>query len=52
MLGEIARMTPYEIELLKIYVLLSPLVIFGLAAAVVGLTGWMDRREQRRHPAE
>jgi hypothetical protein len=45
-------MTPHEIELLKIYVLFSPLLIFGLAVGVVWLTGWMDRREQRQHPAE
>ena len=45
-------MSPGEIELLKIYVLVSPLLIFGLALGVVWLTGWMDRREQRHHPAE
>lgn len=45
-------MTTHEIELLKIYVLFSPLLVFGLAGVVVWLTGWMDRREQRQHPAE
>jgi hypothetical protein len=45
-------MTSQEIELLKIYVLLSPLVVLALALGVVWLTGWMDRREQRQHPAE
>lgn len=45
-------MTPQEIELLKIYVLLVPFLIFGFAATMVWLTGWMDRRERRQHPAE
>lgn len=45
-------MTSQEVDLLKIYVLLSPLLIFGLAVAVVWLTGWMDRHERRQHPAE
>ena len=45
-------MTSQEIDLLKVYVLLSPLVVFGLALGVVWLTGWMDRRERRHHPAE
>jgi hypothetical protein len=45
-------MTSQEVEILKIYVLLSPFLIFGLAVGVVWLTGWMDRREQRQHPAE
>jgi hypothetical protein len=45
-------MTAHEIEILKIYVLFSPLLVFGLAVGVVWLTAWMDRREQRHHPAE
>jgi hypothetical protein len=45
-------MTPQEIDVLKIYVLLSPFLVFALALGVVWLTGWMDRREERRHPAE
>jgi hypothetical protein len=46
-------MTQQEIELLKVYVLLSPLLVFGLAVAVVWLTGWLDAHEHRRqHPAE
>ncbi len=46
-------MTPQDLDPLKIYVLISPLLIFALAGGVVWLTGWMDRREeQRRHPAE
>lgn len=39
--------------ILKIYVLLSPFLILGLALGMVWLTGWMDRRElQRRRSAE
>lgn len=45
-------MTSQETDLLKIYVLLSPFVIFGLALTVVWLTGWLDRRERRQHPAQ
>lgn len=37
-------MTSQEVDLLKIYVLLS--------LGVVWPTGWMDCREQRRRPAE
>jgi hypothetical protein len=45
-------MTVHEIELLKVYVLLSPFLVFALALVVYWLTGWMDRRERRHHPAE
>ncbi|MCZ7643356.1 MAG: hypothetical protein M5U33_12610 [Pseudorhodoplanes sp.] len=45
-------MTPREIELLKIYVLLSPFLVVALALFVVWLTGWQDRRARRQHPAE
>lgn len=45
-------MSPQDIELLKIYLLVSPFLVFALALGVVWLTGWMDRREERRHPAE
>jgi hypothetical protein len=44
-------MTANEIELLKIYVLLYPFLVFALALGIVWLTGWMDRREHQR-PAE
>jgi hypothetical protein len=37
---------------LEIYVMLSPFVVFAIGLGVFWLTGWMDRREQRRHPAE
>lgn len=39
-------------NLLEIYVPLSPLVVVALGLGVYWLTGWMDRREQRRHAAE
>lgn len=45
-------MTAHEIELLKIYVLVSPFLVFALALGVAWLTGWMDRHERHRHPAE
>jgi hypothetical protein len=42
-----------DIDPLKIYVLLSPLLVFLLGLGMFWLTGWMDRREERRrHPAE
>ncbi len=34
------------------YVLLVPFAVGALGLGVFWLTGWMDRREQRRHPAE
>jgi hypothetical protein len=45
-------MSADDTDLLRTYVLLSPLLIFGLALGTVWLTGWMDRRDARRHPAE
>jgi hypothetical protein len=45
-------MNLHDIDLLKIYVLASPLLVFGLAVGIVWLTGWMDRHERRQHPAE
>ncbi len=41
-------MTAGEIDILKIYVLLSPALVFMLALGVVWLTGWLDRREAER----
>ena len=40
-----------EFDVLKVYVLASPLLVFALADGVYWLTGWMNRREQRRHHA-
>jgi hypothetical protein len=42
-------MSPQDLHLLKIYVLLSPALVFLLGLGVYWLTGWMDRREERRH---
>jgi hypothetical protein len=32
--------------------LMAPLLAVAFGLAMYWLTGWMDRREQRRHPAE
>jgi hypothetical protein len=46
-------MTPYETELLKIYLMVAPLLVVGLGLFVFWFTGWADKREQqKRHPAE
>jgi hypothetical protein len=37
---------------LEMNLLLAPLLAVGFGLAIYWLTGWMDRREQRRHPAE
>jgi hypothetical protein len=39
-------------NLLEIYVMLSPFVVLAIGLGVFWLTGWMDRREARRYPAE
>ena len=48
-------MTPSDIELLKVYVLLSPALVFALALAVVWLTprldAWADRRKATNGPS-
>jgi hypothetical protein len=45
---EIARMSRFEI-----YLLIAPLLVMGFGLAMFWLTGWMDRREERRrHAAE
>ena len=42
-----------DIDLFKVYVVLSPFLVGAVGLAVFWLTGWMDRREeQQRHPAE
>jgi len=41
-----------DIDPLKVYVIASPFLVFAVGLGVVLLTGWLDRREQRRHPAE
>ena len=36
----------------EFYLLMAPLLALGAGLAIYWLTGWMDRREQRRHAAE
>jgi hypothetical protein len=45
-------MTEQDLFLLKIYTLLSPALVVLAAVAAIWIGDWMDRREQRRHPAE
>jgi hypothetical protein len=46
-------MNSQDIDLLTIYVMVSPFLVGALGLFVFWLTGWMDRREERRrHPAE
>ena len=35
-----------------ISLLMAPLLAVTFGLAIYWLTGWMDRREQQRHPAE
>jgi hypothetical protein len=35
-----------------VHFLMAPLLAVAFGLAMYWLTGWMDRREQRRHPAE
>ena len=41
-------MTASDIEILKVYVLIAPVLVVLLALGVMWLTGWLDRREDRR----
>lgn len=41
-----------DIDPLKVYVLISPFLVFAVGVGVVWLTGWLDRREERRHSAK
>jgi hypothetical protein len=43
---------PHGMDVLEIYVLISPVLVAALALGVYWLTGWMDRRDGRRHAAE
>jgi hypothetical protein len=45
-------MTRSDAELLQIYMLAAPFLVVSLALFMYWFTGWLDRREQRRHPAE
>lgn len=40
-------MSASDIEILKIYVLLSPALVFLLALGVMGFARWQDAREDR-----
>lgn len=42
-------MNSHDMDLLNIYVMALPFMVFGLGLFVYWLTGWMDRREARRH---
>jgi hypothetical protein len=44
-------MNTQEIDLLKVYVMLSPFAVAVLGLGIFWLTGWMDRRERQRHHA-
>ena len=50
--SEITRMNWQTTTLQEYYVLLVPVAVGALGLGVFWLTGWMDRREERRHPAE
>ena len=41
-----------DIDPLKVYVLSYPLLVLAMGLGVFWLTGWLDRRERQRHPAE
>jgi hypothetical protein len=45
-------MSASNAELLQIYLLAAPFLVVGYGLFVFWLTGWVDPREQRRHPAE
>jgi hypothetical protein len=44
-------MNSQNVSLVQFYVLLVPVAVGVLGLAVFWLTGWMDRRDQRRHHA-
>jgi hypothetical protein len=44
-------MSAQNLDLTQFYVLLVPVAVAALALFVFWLTGWMDRREERRHHA-
>jgi hypothetical protein len=45
-------MSESDVFVLKIYVLISPLLVALTALAAVWIGDWMDRRERRQHAAE
>jgi hypothetical protein len=44
-------MSPKDAELLWNYLMAVPFIVVGLALFMYWFTGWLDRREQRRHRA-
>jgi hypothetical protein len=42
-------MTASDIEILKVYVLISPALVFLMALGVMWLARWQDAREDRHH---
>lgn len=45
-------MTASDIEFLKIYLLLAPVLVVVFALIIVMLTRWQDAREDRRRAAK
>jgi hypothetical protein len=45
-------MNPKNAELLWTYLMVAPLLVVGVGLFTYWLTGWLDRREDARHPAE
>lgn len=41
-------MTASDVQFLKIYLLLAPLLLVGFALIIVVLTRWLDQRDARR----
>ncbi len=44
-------MTPKDADLLWNYLMAAPFIVVGFALFMYWFTGWLDRREQRRHHA-
>lgn len=44
-------MTPKDVELLWMYLLVAPWLVVALGLFMYWFTGWLDRREERRHRA-
>lgn len=49
---EVARVTPEDAKLLLNYMIVAPLLVVGFGLFMYWFTGWLDLREERRHPAE
>ena len=41
-----------QLDLFTIYMVLMSLAVAAFGLGVYWFTGWLDRREERRHPAE